>query len=88
MSGNLERRLNKLQVIVGAMGCPTCEPWHRTRVQIVAPPTDAIERAASPVPSSPPPARCPDCGRRIPRGLTTLVQIIAPDAADGGIVGE
>ena len=78
---SLERRLNKLQMIVGAMGCPTCKPWHRTRVQIIAPastgpPADPLAAAAVDRPPPPPP-RCPDCGRAIPR--QTVVQIIAQE---------
>lgn len=62
MSGDLSRRLNKLQVILGAMGCATCERWHRTEVRIIAPPTDltdSTERAEPIYPSRP--DKCPDC---------------------------
>ncbi len=83
---DIRRRLNRLQVIAGGRGCPSCAGWDTTMVQIVAAPVMGWDAPAEPTPM-PRPERCPSCGRR-PPDRTTVVQIVAPDDDDAGIVGE
>ncbi len=71
MSGNLNRRLNKLQVIMGGRGCPACAHWDKTTVELVP-------ANVEPLPIDLP-ETCPTCGRR-PPDRTMVIRIFAPDA--------
>ena len=83
MSRSIGRRLDRLAVIYGARGCPTCRPWHTTSVVIVDP--RIAPSAANAVDVSPPPPWCPDCGRRTPTITQTVV--IAPEFNDDPGIG-
>ncbi len=73
---DIRRRLNRLQVIYAAKGCPTCASWDTTVVQIVT--RDASPSDEDRLVNLPRPDRCPSCGRRSP-DRTAVVQIVAPD---------
>ncbi len=75
---DINRRIGKLDDHFGEKGCSTCERWRRTEVQIGS----AAELGAAPPPA---PARCPSCGRAVPK-MTTLVRIMAPDDAENAEV--
>lgn len=78
MSGDLNRRLNKLQVIAGGKGCPSCRDWDTTTVEIGTRDQLPVHLAR--------PEKCPDCGRRAPQ-TTAVVQIVAPDLGDDESAG-
>ena len=54
-----KRRLVRLASLLHAVGCSTCKGWEWSRVFVIDP------RATEPVDTTPPPSRCPRCGRRI-----------------------
>ena len=84
MSGNLNRRLNKLQVIAGGRGCPTCRRWDHTVVIIETPAGEDVPANVTPWADEPIAVdhrgRCLSCGRRQP-ALTTTIIIEAPEDA-------
>ncbi|MBA2276763.1 MAG: hypothetical protein H0W06_03285 [Chloroflexia bacterium] len=71
------RRLDRLAAIYGMKGCPRCQSWGTTTVEIV--PANLTPIAFDR------PDRCPACGRWAPR-TTGLIQIVAPDDEDAGVL--